>query len=40
MAQTFPLLLVIRNSEAEVRWMEMHDWLNDCGVLAECFFTG
>jgi hypothetical protein len=27
MAQTFPVLLVIRNSEDEVRWMEVRDWL-------------
>jgi hypothetical protein len=27
MAQGFPVLLVIRNSEAEVRWMEIRDWL-------------
>jgi hypothetical protein len=28
MAQAFPVLLVIRNSEGEVRWMEVRDWLN------------
>ena len=27
MAQPFPVLLVIRNSEGEVRWMEVRDWL-------------
>ena len=27
MAQAFPVLLVIRNSEGEVRWMEIRDWL-------------
>ena len=27
MAQAFPVLLVIRNSEGEVRWMEVHDRL-------------
>ncbi len=27
MAQSFPGLLVIRNSEGEVRWMEVRDWL-------------
>jgi small GTP-binding protein len=27
MAQAFPVLLVIRNSEGEVRWMEVSDWL-------------
>jgi small GTP-binding protein len=27
MAQKFPVLLVIRNSEGEVRWMEVRDWL-------------
>ncbi len=27
MAQQFPVMLVIRNSEGEVRWMEVRDWL-------------
>jgi len=27
MAQAFPVLLVIRNPEGEVRWMEVRDWL-------------
>ena len=27
MAQAFPVLLVIGNSEGEVRWMEVRDWL-------------
>ncbi len=27
MAQKFPVLLVVRNSEGEVRWMEVRDWL-------------
>jgi hypothetical protein len=27
MAQAFPVLLIIRNSEGEVRWMEVRDWL-------------
>ena len=27
MAQAFPVLLVIRNSAGEVRWMEIRDWL-------------
>jgi hypothetical protein len=27
MAQQFPVLLVIRNSEGEIRWMEVRDWL-------------
>ena len=27
MAQKFPVLLVIRNSAGEVRWMEVRDWL-------------
>ena len=27
MKQAFPVLLVIRNSEGEVRWMEVRDWL-------------
>jgi hypothetical protein len=26
-AQKFPVLLVIRNSEGEIRWMEVRDWL-------------
>jgi len=26
-AQAFPMLLVICNSEGEVRWMEVRDWL-------------
>jgi hypothetical protein len=27
MVQRFPVLLVIRNSEGEIRWMEVRDWL-------------
>ncbi len=27
MAQAFPVLLVIRNAEGEVRWMEVRNWL-------------
>ncbi len=27
MAQKFPVLLIIRNSEGEIRWMEVRDWL-------------
>ena len=27
MAQAFPVLLVIRNAEGELRWMEVRDWL-------------
>jgi hypothetical protein len=27
MAQKFSVLLVIRNSEGEVRWLEVRDWL-------------
>lgn len=27
MASAFPVMLVIRNSEGEVRWMEVRDWL-------------
>jgi hypothetical protein len=26
-AQAFPVLLVIRNSEGQIRWMEVRDWL-------------
>jgi small GTP-binding protein len=29
MAQAFPVLLVIRNAEGEVRWMEVRDWLKN-----------
>jgi small GTP-binding protein len=29
MAQAFPVLLVIRNSEGEVRWMEVREWLRN-----------
>jgi small GTP-binding protein len=28
MAQSFPVMLVIRTSEGEVRWMEVREWLN------------
>jgi hypothetical protein len=27
MAQAFPVLLVIRNADGEIRWMEVRDWL-------------
>jgi len=27
MAQAFLVLLVVRNAEGEVRWMEVRDWL-------------
>ena len=27
MAQVFPVLLVVRNAEGEVRWMEVREWL-------------
>jgi hypothetical protein len=27
MVQAFPVLLVIRSSEGEVRWMEVSEWL-------------
>ena len=27
MDQAFPVMLVIRNSEGEIRWMEVRDWL-------------
>jgi small GTP-binding protein len=27
MAQPFPVMLVIRNSDGEIRWMEIRDWL-------------
>jgi small GTP-binding protein len=31
MAQAFPVLLVIRTSDGEVRWMEVRDWLQRAG---------
>jgi Domain of unknown function (DUF4365) len=31
MAQGFPVLLVIRTSEGEVRWMEVREWLRRAG---------
>lgn len=37
MDQAFPVLLVIRSSEGEVRWMEVRDWLkreSDNGKMA------
>jgi hypothetical protein len=27
MAQAFPVMLIIRTSDGEVRWMEVRDWL-------------
>ncbi|HET9184434.1 MAG TPA: DUF4365 domain-containing protein [Candidatus Angelobacter sp.] len=32
MAQEFPVLLVLRNSEGEVRWMEVRDWLKRASI--------
>jgi len=29
MDQAFPVILVIRNSDGEIRWMEVRDWLKD-----------
>ena len=45
MAQAFPLLLVIRNSEGEVRWKEVRDWLkraseNGKKAVKQIVFTG
>jgi hypothetical protein len=45
MEQAFPVLLVIRNSEGEVRWMEVRDYLkreSDSGriPLKQIVFTG
>ena len=45
MAQAFPALLVIRNSEGEVRWMEVRDWLkraseNGMKVVKQIAFDG
>ena len=31
MAQAFPVLLVIRTSEGEIRWMEVREWLKRAG---------
>ena len=27
MAQAFPVMLVVRTSEGEIRWMEIREWL-------------
>jgi small GTP-binding protein len=35
MAQAFPVLLVIRNSDGEVRWMEVRDWLKGANDKAD-----
>ena len=45
MAQQFPVMLVIRNSEGEVRWMEVRDWLrresdNGKKTLKQIIFEG
>ena len=32
MSQQFPVLLVIRTSEGEVRWMEVRDWLKQASA--------
>lgn len=45
MAQAFPVLLVIRNAEGEVRWMEIRDWLkrksgNGNKPVKQIVFTG
>ena len=45
MAQAFPVLLVIRNSEGEVRWMEVREWLkrareNGRKLVKEIVFEG
>lgn len=45
MASPFPVLLVIRNSEGEVRWMEVRDWLkrksdNGKKVVKQIVFEG
>ena len=34
MDSPFPVLLVIRNSEGEVRWMEVRDWLKRAATMA------
>ncbi|MET0623922.1 MAG: TIR domain-containing protein [Pyrinomonadaceae bacterium] len=45
MEQAFPVLLVVRNSEGEVRWMEVRDWLkqaseNGRGAVRQIVFKG
>ncbi len=45
MAQAFPVLLVIRNAEGDVRWMEVRDWLkrvsdNGRKPVKQIVFTG
>ena len=45
MAQAFPVLLVIRNSEGEIRWMEVRDYLkresdNGQEPVKQIIFTG
>ena len=45
MASPFPVLLVIRNSEGEVRWMEVRDYLkrvseNGKKLVKQIEFTG
>jgi hypothetical protein len=45
MAQAFPVLLVIRSSDGEVRWMDVRDWLkrasdNAKKQLKQIVFTG
>jgi small GTP-binding protein len=35
MGQAFPVLLIIRNSEGEVRWMEVRDWLKRANSKSE-----
>jgi hypothetical protein len=35
MAQAFPVLLIIRNSDGEVRWMEVRDWLKRANAVSE-----
>jgi small GTP-binding protein len=40
MAQAFPVLLVIRTSDGEVRWMEVRDWLKRAGGVKHIEFKG
>ena len=45
MDQAFPVMLVIRNSKGEIRWMEVRDWLkcasdNDKKTVKQIVFEG
>ena len=40
MAQALPVLLVIRTSEGEVRWMEVREWLRARAAVKQIVFEG